>query len=156
MGNTAGVFATSCAKCQKVYIFTKYKHNGEFWKYWREQKTYLYQNHECETGCFTKEDFTGPITIIRNKDTNTDLENLKDYAMYYLDKKYPGKRLILYNPQISSGNWNWISSKDRKVVKSKIDDIFYKQENIDELILSYEKSLVLGCIKRNYNKAYIY
>ena len=154
MGNTAGVFATSCAKCQKVYIFTKYRHNGEFWQYWREQKTYLYQNHECEIGCFTKEDFTNPITIIRNKDTNTDLKDLKIYAMDYLDKKYPGKRLIVYDPQICSEIC--ISSKERKVVKSKIDDIFYKQENIDELIISYEKSLVLGCIKRNYNKAYIY
>ena len=165
MGNTTGIYATTCNKCKKVYVFGKVKEHGDFWKHWRLHKKLFLESHKCEFTSFTVEDFSRPV-IIKEIFINTNsyvkdpnlraqiiameefytIKQLKNFTIEYIDKEYPQKRILCKYDLL--GKWGGIPTKLRREIQNKIDYIFDDdQENIDAQIFSYQKSLEIGCVK---------
>ena len=146
-GSTSGIYATSCKKCKKFYVFGKVKAHGDFWQHWYLHKRLFLKSHKCEFGSFTSDDFSKPVVI---KEINTDIDSyiksndpnlraqliameykcstikyLKNFTLEYIDNKYPQRRILCeYDQDIK---WRRIPLKLRKEIEDRIDSIFNDQ-----------------------------
>ena len=163
MGNTQGIFATTCIQCSKVYIYFR-NYTAEHWLYFNLKRRELLYAHECPNGRNQIENFTPPKGIlVRNPSEirRYDYFDQKiDFAIAYIRFKYPDHAFDT-NWQSRYNHHNWRISHFNKIemeIAENIEDILQEMDNsddsIEEQIASFEKNLVLGVIKRNCNVTY--
>ena len=166
MGNTQGIFATTCTQCSKVYIYFR---NGKIckwqnWQYFHAKRRELIYAHECPNGRNKIENFTPPKGIlVRNGSENHDYWSYSekiDFAIAYINFKYPDHAFDT-NLQSRYTCNNWRNSNFTNVemeIAENIENILQEMDNteecIEEQIASFEKNLVLGVIRRNCNVTY--
>ena len=163
MGNTQGIFATTCTQCSKVYIYFR-NCRTEHWQYFHAKRRELLYAHECPNGRNQIENFTPPKGILVRTGSERSYgaywSQEIDFAIAYISFKYPDHSFDT-NWQSRYTCHNWRNSNFTNVemeIAENIEDILQEMDNteesIEEQIASYEKNLVLGVIRRNYNVTY--